>query len=155
MPMRIYSEEKCGSSCSHVYLIYMRSTLRTYTLENLTSLQVTQSFLSVTKRFGASVDAMQVRSFVCNSTQTIFPFPKKCQFSTYSRYFLTSTQISSAIVENEGSLSRSLFKLAQTASMGAPAAVTPQTENVRSLTMHALDTRQCYLTRCRRVARCA
>jgi hypothetical protein len=64
---------------SHLYAF----NLAHYTLENLTSLQVTKSFLSVTKRFGASVDAMQVRSFVRSSTQTIFPFPKMSIFNTF------------------------------------------------------------------------
>jgi hypothetical protein len=54
------------------------------------------------------------------------------------RLFLNSTQLSSAIVENDGSLSRSLFKLAQSTSRGTPSAVVPQTENVSALKLHAL-----------------
>jgi hypothetical protein len=43
---------------------------------------------------------------------------------------LTVAQLSSSIEENEGSLSKSLFKLAHVAGSGAPAVVIPEKENV-------------------------
>jgi hypothetical protein len=62
-------------------------------------------------------------------------------------------QLSSAIVENEGSLSRALFKLAHFASAGVPAVAIPQKENVNFLITHddvdcACDTYQAYCPIC-------
>jgi hypothetical protein len=66
---------------------------------------------------------------------------------------MTFAQLSSAIVENEGSLSRALFKLAHFASAGVPAVAIPQKENVNSLNTHdnvdcARDTYQAYCPIC-------
>jgi hypothetical protein len=141
MPMRIYSEEKCGNLCSHISPICVQLGTPTHS-------KITHPFRSPSRScLYRSVSARRSTPCRCalpSATQPKRYFPsQKCQLPNYSRYFLTSTQLSSAIVENEGSLSRSLFKLAQTASMGAPAAVTPQTENVRALTMHGLNTWSC------------
>jgi len=100
LPEASSSPSPVPSSCSvHASQIYAS--------EDAFRAEVTQTFLRVSKRLGASVDAMQ---------------------------------LSSAIVEQEGSLSRALFKLAGAASAGQGSMVVPKSVGMCNVCLNENET---------------